>query len=117
MKATKGARATGGGVRAARSLSSRKLLLHSAVNIEFDPDKDRTNIAKHGVSLARAIDFDIRSVEEDHRRDYGERRYRAFGLIDGTPHCLAFAVRGSALRAISLRRAHLEEFESHVAHR
>jgi hypothetical protein len=25
--------------------------------IEFDPDKDRGNVRKHGISLARAVDF------------------------------------------------------------
>lgn len=85
------------------------------VEIEFDPVKDDANIAKHGVSLARAADLEIRSVEEDHRRGYGEPRYRAFGLLDGTPYCLAYTLRGSTLRAISFRRAHMEEFDDHVS--
>lgn len=85
------------------------------MEIEFDVAKDKANIAKHGVSLADATDLDILSVELDRRRDYGESRYRAFGLLHGVAHCLAFTVRGSTLRAISLRRAHLEEFDDHVS--
>lgn len=85
------------------------------MEIEFDLAKDAANIAKHGLSLARAMEVDIRAVEEDHRRDYGERRFRAFALLDGTPCCLAFTRRGSVLHAISLRRAHIEEFEDHAS--
>lgn len=51
--------------------------------IEFDPDKDVANIAKHGVSLALAGDLDILAFIEDDRNDYGEIRYRAWGTIDG----------------------------------
>ena len=84
--------------------------------IEFDTAKDAANIAKHGVSLARAGELDICFVEEDRRHTYGEARYRAFGLLDGFPHSLAFTMRGSVLRAISLRRAHKEEFDAYVSH-
>jgi uncharacterized protein len=37
------------------------------MDVEFDAAKDKANIAKHGVSLARAADLDIQSVEEDTR--------------------------------------------------
>jgi len=47
--------------------------------IEFDPAKDEANIAKHGVSLARAADLEILAFIEDDRTDYGEVRYRAWG--------------------------------------
>lgn len=84
------------------------------MDIEFDPAKDAANIAKHGVSLARAADLEIEAVVEDDRADYGETRVRAFGLIDGLPHCLVFTVRDGKVRAISLRRAHLKEYQRHA---
>ena len=40
--------------------------------VSFDPDKDRVNVAKHGISLARAVDFAIEAVVADDRYDYGE---------------------------------------------
>ena len=92
------------------------MLLQKSAEIEFDTAKDEANIVKHGVSLACAKELDIRFVEEDRRHAYGEVRYRAFGLLDGVPHSLAFTVRGSTLRAISLRRAHKEEFDAYVFH-
>ena len=84
------------------------------MEIEFDPAKNRLNLAKHGVDLGRASELDIRGVFADDRQDYGEPRFLAFGLIDGVPHCLVFTVRGGMVRAISLRRAHRKEFERYV---
>ena len=39
------------------------------IEIEFDPAKDAKNLAKHGVSLAAAVDFDWATarIEEDVR--------------------------------------------------
>ncbi len=50
----------------------------------------------------------------DDRGDYGETRYRAFGVIDGLFYCLVFAPRGGETRAISLRRAHEEEVREYL---
>ncbi|WP_374534651.1 hypothetical protein [Phenylobacterium sp.] len=54
--------------------------------IEFDPAKDEANRAKHGVSLARATDLEIEARVANSR--FEEPRDRAYGLIDGVPHCL-----------------------------
>ena len=77
------------------------------MDIEFDPAKDEANIAKHGVSLARAADLDILAFVDDTR--FAEPRYRLYGLIDGEAHCLAATDRDGRVRAISLRRAHAKE--------
>ena len=74
--------------------------------IEFDPRKD-------GISLARAGDIQVLARVEDERRTYGERRLRAFGLIDGLSYCLAYTLRGETIRAISLRRALAKEMKRH----
>jgi uncharacterized DUF497 family protein len=87
------------------------------VEIEFDPDKDRRNVEKHGISLARAVDFEILTFIEDARFDYGETRYRAWGLLDGVHHALAFTMRDGRIRVITLRRAHQKEIRRHVADR
>ena len=84
------------------------------MQIEFDADKEAANVAKHDVSLSRAVELNILSVLKDDRFDYGEVRFRAWGLIDGEPHCLVFTTRGAALRAISLRRAHKKEMRRYV---
>lgn len=84
------------------------------MRIVFDPAKEAANLAKHGVSLGRAADLEILAVVADDRRDYGEPRTRAFGMIDGEPYCLVFTVRDGAVRAISLRRAHEKEHRRYV---
>ncbi len=81
---------------------------------EHDPAKDATNVAKHGLSLADFVEFDDAPIiVPDARRDYGEDRYRAFGLIDGEPHSIAFTVRDEAMRLISFRRVHWKEMKRH----
>ena len=85
------------------------------MQIEFDPAKDEINIAKHGVSLVRAADLEILAFIEDDRTDYGEVRYRAWGLINSKAHCLVFTDRNGTLRAISLRRAHKQEMDRYVS--
>jgi hypothetical protein len=82
--------------------------------LSFDPAKDAANIAKHGVSLALASEMEIKAVLVDDRKDYGETRYRAFGLIGSEAYCLAFADRDGAVRAISLRRAHNKEYKRYA---
>ena len=82
--------------------------------VEFDPSKEAINLSKHGVSLARWVDLEIQAIVSDDRFDYGEPRYRAYGLIDGSAHCLVFTIRGGRYRPISFRRAHGKEMRRHV---
>jgi len=77
------------------------------VDIEFDPAKDEANIAKHGVSLELTIKLAGIVVVDDKR--FKEPRFRLYGTIDGVAHCAAVTMRGSIVRVISLRRAHLKE--------
>ena len=84
------------------------------MEIEFDPDKEATNLAKHKISLKRAAELETLDVQPDTRFDYGEERWRAWGPIQGRSYCLAFTTRGGRVRAISLRRAHQKEIDRHV---
>lgn len=76
------------------------------LSFEWDPAKAATNLAKHGVSFGavRGLDLDNKLVEIDDRRDYGEVREVAYGLIDDQIHVLVFTRRGIGLRVISLRK-------------
>jgi uncharacterized DUF497 family protein len=82
--------------------------------IDFDPAKEAINRAKHGVSLARWVDLEVLAIVGDDRFDYGEPRYRAYGVIDGAAYCLVFTIRSGRYRPISLRRAHAKEMRRHV---
>ncbi|MBV9758605.1 MAG: BrnT family toxin [Alphaproteobacteria bacterium] len=81
------------------------------MEIEFDPNKDRINRQKHGVSLADAaqMDFGRALVIEDMRFDYGEPRFLAYAPIGPKLHVMYFTMRGSMLRVIGLRRANRRE--------
>jgi uncharacterized protein len=81
---------------------------------DFDPAKEAINLSKHGVSLARWVDLDILAIMRDDRFNYGEPRFRAYGLLDGQPHCLVFTVHNDEYRPISLRRAHAKELKRNV---
>jgi uncharacterized DUF497 family protein len=80
---------------------------------DFEPVKDALNLSKHGISLARWIDIDMKITFVDRRRDYGVR-YRGYGYIDGLAYCLVFTDRNGRVRPISLRRAHDKEMRPHV---
>jgi uncharacterized DUF497 family protein len=82
--------------------------------VDFDPAKEAINLAKHRVSLARWVDLDVLAIVDDDRFDYGEPRYRAYGLIDGIAYCLVFTIRNERYRPISLRRAHAKEMRRDV---
>ncbi len=84
--------------------------------IIFDAAKDEANRAKHGLSLnlAGEMEMDEAIVVADDRKDYGEDRFRAFGLIDGVLCCLVFTIRGEDIRAISLRRARPKELRRYA---
>jgi len=79
---------------------------------EWDDLKAARNLAKHGVSFdaARAVFEDPHVIEQaDGRRDYGEPRYMAIGVVDGRLISVAYTVRGERVRIISGRRAEPRE--------
>lgn len=84
------------------------------MKIEFDPDKNVINIAKHGLALADFRGFDAEMiVMVDDRREYGEVRFRGFGRIDGRGYCVVYTRRGDTARLISFRRVHDKEMRRH----
>jgi uncharacterized DUF497 family protein len=81
------------------------------MEIEFDDAKDDANRAKHGLPLALGavvLENLIGEVMDD-RRDYGEVRVNAFGLIAGRLYACTYTKRGSVYRIISLRKASRQE--------
>jgi uncharacterized DUF497 family protein len=85
--------------------------VYDPVNIEFDDAKDAANIAKHGVSLAlgaAVLEGRVGEVVND-RRDYGEIRFNAFGLIAGRLFACTYTSRDGTQRIISVRRASRQE--------
>jgi uncharacterized DUF497 family protein len=86
------------------------------MRIEFDPAKDRTNVAKHGVSLALAaeLDWEAALVWVDERFEYDELRMIALAPKTAILYYVAFVERGEVRRLISLRRANRREVKRYV---
>lgn len=81
------------------------------MRIEFDPAKDESNQAKHGVplSLAGELDWEAALVWVDDRFEYGELRTIGLAPKDEILYYVAFVDIEQAQRIISLRRANRRE--------
>ena len=92
------------------------------VHIEFDVNKNDTNIRERGLSLERASDFDFDSaiIKLDSRKPYPELRYVAVGFLDARLHVLCFAPIEVGIRVISFRKANSREVkhyeQTHPSH-
>lgn len=86
------------------------------MRIDFDPNKDQANLAKHGLSLSLAaeLEWDEALVWVDDRSDYGERRMIALAPRAGILYFVAYVDRGPWRRIISLRRANRREVKHYV---
>ena len=53
------------------------------MRIEFDPNKDAANMARHGISLklAESLEWELLLATEDNREGYGELRMIGFAPI------------------------------------
>ena len=84
--------------------------------IEFDPKKDASNLAKHGLSLvlAEQLDWDAALVWIDERFRYEELRMIALAPRTNTLYYVVFVERGEIRRIISLRRAERREVKHYA---
>lgn len=77
---------------------------------EWDEDKRRANLAKHGVDFAEIDSFDWETAVEALDSRHDEPRWVAIGYIGLRLHVVCFAVSESSIvRVISLRRATAQE--------
>jgi len=85
------------------------------MGITFDHIKNAKNITERGLpfGMVSELDWSQAVILEDNRRDYGERRFRAFGVIDGRLYAVVFTPRGEDLHIISFRKANPREVKSY----
>lgn len=85
------------------------------MDISFDPTKSERNECERGLSfsLVAMLDWSDAMVEEDDRKDYGERRYRVLGYIGDRLHSEVFTPRAGKVHVISLRKANKREVKQH----
>ena len=75
---------------------------------EWDDAKSLANFTKHGLTFdyGRRVFSDPFGVDgADQRQDYGEDRFTAIGMIEGTLFFVAYAQRDGRIRIITTRRA------------
>ncbi len=80
------------------------------MEFEFDEEKSRTNMAKHGIDFveAQALWLDGRLVEVP-ARTVDEARFLVVGRIGEQPWSGVITYRGEKIRIISVRRSRPEE--------
>lgn len=89
------------------------------MEFEWDGTKSNGCFAERGFDFAhviRAFADPNRIVREDHRWDYGERRYQLLGEVDGRVFFVAYTLRACVIRIISARKANQRE-STEYAHR
>jgi uncharacterized DUF497 family protein len=85
------------------------------MEISFDPAKSERNVTDRGLpfTLVEQLDWSGAVIEEDDRKDYGERRYRVLGFIGDRLHAVVFTPRAGKVHVISLRKANQREVKNH----
>lgn len=87
------------------------------MSISFDLAKSEENVLVRGISFEFAARFEWVGalIVEDIRKDYGERRFQALGLIENRLHMMVFTPRANKVHVISLRRANKREVKRYEA--
>ncbi len=87
------------------------------MEIDFDSAKNEWNILQRELSFERVANFDFKTAvfSVDARRDYGEIRRRALGLLDGRLYALVFVETADGIRVISFRKANKREVNRYEA--
>jgi uncharacterized DUF497 family protein len=86
------------------------------MSVEFDAAKNAANLRARGIGLVRFMDMELDTavVIKDTRKDYGEPRFRFWGLIDGRLHTAVITPRGEKIRVVSLRKSNSREVKAYV---
>ena len=77
------------------------------MEISFDLAKNERNLADRGLpfTLVEQLEWASAIIKEDVRKNYGERRYLALGLIESRLHAVVFTPGAGKVHVISLREA------------
>jgi uncharacterized DUF497 family protein len=88
------------------------------MDFEWDHEKNKANILKHGVDFIDAMlifeTFVLSAV--DRRHDYGEQRGRSIGIVDDDCFVVVHTQRGSSVRLISAWKGGTDERELYRAY-
>ena len=81
-------------------------------SFEWDDAKSDACFEERSFDFEYATQIFLGPVIErpDDRKDYGETRIRAAGLIEGVPFMVVYTPRGDGIRIISARKMHRKEW-------
>lgn len=81
------------------------------MTLDKDQVKEARNLKERGIPFdeAEQLDWSTAILWQDMRRNYGESRYCALGLIEGRLYNVVFTPRYGKPRIISLRKANTRE--------
>lgn len=91
------------------------------LKITYDPAKDVSNLAKHGLTLALAIELEWHTLKckPDTRRDYGELRQIGYVIAGDRLYCVVFVDRPADVpterRIISVRKTNNREILNYAS--
>jgi uncharacterized DUF497 family protein len=87
------------------------------MKFEWDENKRRTNIRKHGIDFidAEAVFAGYTITLEDTRVDYGEQRFVTFGFMNGRVVAITHTETEESIRIISIRKASKYEQASYFS--
>ena len=85
------------------------------MEISIDLTKNERNLADRGLpfTLVEQLEWAGAIIEEDVRKNYGERRYLALGFIESRLHAVVFTPRAGKVHVISLRKANQREVKDY----
>ncbi len=83
------------------------------MKITYDQNKDAKNRSERNLPFAMVADLEWSSVVmlEDNRKDYGERRFRVFGIIAERLYAVVVTFCDNAVHVISFRKANEREIK------
>ncbi|MGN6479652.1 BrnT family toxin [Luteibacter sp.] len=81
------------------------------MEIWYDQAKQGRNIEERGLSFDEVAHFDFSTalVRRDERKDYGEDRFIALGMLGHRLHVVVFTRCPGGIRVISFRKANARE--------
>ena len=79
--------------------------------ITFDLDKREATLVNRGLDFAEAgeVFAGPTLTLQDERRDYGERRWQSYGLLDGRLVMVVWTSRGDDRHVMSMRKCNERE--------
>lgn len=81
------------------------------MRITYDTAKRDLTLAARGLDFADAAEVlqGAKSITEDVRKNYGERRFICYGMLRGRMVVLGYTPRGNSYHVFSMRKANERE--------